>query len=552
MSGALWGASLLRVGHNKDQMGKATESTGAISLILFGVGLLTVACGLTKEEHGVTSTGGGQSATGAGGSGAAGAARPGAAGAGAAGAAGASAAGAAGDVNVVCPTEQAVDVLSPSADCHVEEREIDAAFTCELDPCPITRALDLVGWPVPRDASMAVTADTTMVVVGAQRMTVGAAGASVEDVAWLGHPLTAADEQGNSWLFGRTIPDQTNLLPLDITAVRETEGRWMGSTVAATIGAPPASVLSGVVIVDDSLGYLVFLDGAGEIPHLVTWDGSCWTDERLVAEPSTQPRWGHVSVVVQIDNDQRPWVAWQVPEIDIRSLYLRGPDGDTQSLMEFPLDSDERYDIPRLRLLARGLEGTSESAALAVRYRDGIHLLTRTDEAVSGEPGSGWLERVLADSARGGVTGECPTADEQYEVDPCSGLTSCTEQLSDTSHGFGLARTESGRTFAAWVVYSSEASFALEEDMPGGEMFISYCRRTETAGLATADLVVARLTETEPVLTRFRFDASSAVQAGDYPVNMAARGETLLVAAMLSGGAGRRLTYLEIDSRLLP
>jgi hypothetical protein len=88
--------------------------------------------------------------------------------------------------------------------------------------------------------------------------------------------------------------------------------------------------------------------------------------------------------------------------------------------------------------------------------------------------------------------------------------------------------------------------------MPGGEMFISYCRRTETAGLATADLVVASLTETEPVLTRLRFDASSAVQAGDYPVNMAARGETLLVAATLSSDAARRLTYLEIDSRLLP
>jgi hypothetical protein len=88
--------------------------------------------------------------------------------------------------------------------------------------------------------------------------------------------------------------------------------------------------------------------------------------------------------------------------------------------------------------------------------------------------------------------------------------------------------------------------------MPEGEMFISYCRRTETAGSGTADLVVARLTEAEPVLTRFRFDASSAVRAADYPVNMAARGETLLVAATLSSDAARRLTYLEIDSRLLP
>jgi len=304
---------------------------GTISVTLVGVGLLTLACGLTEEEHGVASTGRGQSAAGAGGSD----------GAGAAGteAAGAAGAGAAGDVTVVCPTEQAVDVLSASTDYRLEEREIDPAFTCELDPCPITRALDLVGPAspsVPRDASMAVTAETTMVLSGAQRMTVGAAGASADDVSWLSYTLTAADEQGNSWLFGRTIAGQTNPLPMGITAVRETEGRWMASTVAASADAAPDAELSGVVMVDDSLGYLIYLDGAGEIPHLVTWDGSCWTDETLVAEPRSLLRAGRVSAVVQIDHDQRPWVAWQAPDSDSRWLYLRGPDGDTQSLMAYP------------------------------------------------------------------------------------------------------------------------------------------------------------------------------------------------------------------------
>ncbi len=43
-------------------MGKTTERMGTISVTLVGVGLLTLACGLTEEEHGVTSTGGGQSA----------------------------------------------------------------------------------------------------------------------------------------------------------------------------------------------------------------------------------------------------------------------------------------------------------------------------------------------------------------------------------------------------------------------------------------------------------------------------------------------------------
>jgi hypothetical protein len=85
-----------------------------------------------------------------------------------------------------------------------------------------------------------------------------------------------------------------------------------------------------------------------------------------------------------------------------------------------------------------------------------------------------------------------------------------------------------------------------------GEMPIYYCRRTETDGLGTADLIVARLTEAEPAVTRFRFDAGSAVRAADYPAIMEARGETLLVAASLSGDASRSMTYLEIDSSLLP
>jgi hypothetical protein len=187
-----------------------------------------------------------------------------------------------------------------------------------------------------------------------------------------------------------------------------------------------------------------------------------------------------------------------------------------------------------------------------VRYDDGIHLFTYDRNPVSGQPDAGWLERILQGSARGGTTGDCPSEDRWYDSNPCSGLTSCTEQLGDTSEGFGLARTESGRSFASWVAYSSQGSYTLTEEVYWGEMPVAYCSRFEAGGSGTADLVVARLTEAEPVLTHFRFDTGSALPARDYLVAMAARGETLLVAAMLSGDPTRALTYLELDSRLLP
>jgi hypothetical protein len=79
-----------------------------------------------------------------------------------------------------------------------------------------------------------------------------------------------------------------------------------------------------------------------------------------------------------------------------------------------------------------------------------------------------------------------------------------------------------------------------------------YCRWTETSGTGTADLVIARLTGSEPILTHFRFVMSSAVMYLTNDVLMVARGDTLVVAAYLSGDTVPTLTYLEIDSNLLP
>ena len=64
--------------------------------------------------------------------------------------------------------------------------------------------------------------------------------------------------------------------------------------------------------------------------------------------------------------------------------------------------------------------------------------------------------------------------------------------------------------------------------------------------------MVARLTDAEPILTHFRFVMGGVVRSLINDVAMVARGDTLVVAADLSGETVPTLTYLEINSNLLP
>jgi hypothetical protein len=155
---------------------------------------------------------------------------------------------------------------------------------------------------------------------------------------------------------------------------------------------------------------------------------------------------------------------------------------------------------------------------------------------------SGQGGQASSDAGRGNA-GSAGAAGRQNRLCP-------TEQATDLLSVSADCRiVERGSDTAATC---GGAPYALQERVDRGEMLISYCLRSETGGSGTADLVLARLTDAEPVLSHFRFDTESAVPAGDYPVAMAARGETLLVAAMLSGDAQHVLTYLEIDSSQLP
>jgi hypothetical protein len=200
------------------------------------------------------------------------------------------------------------------------------------------------------------------------------------------------------------------------------------------------------------------------------------------------------SIVLAVDDQKQPWVAWSY-----NSLYLRGPNGNTQDLLASS-DADAATDVfaPR-RLLPGGLDGKAPFPIVVTGASDGVRLYSRNSTT-----DTNWRSIVLPATAESGSTGaECPSEDLTNDCgqDPCLGSTSCTAQLTATGSGFDLVRTQSGRTFAAWVVYSSAGSYALNKVWEGGEMPECYCGWTETSGTGTADLVLMHLTESGPLLS---------------------------------------------------
>ncbi len=542
-------------------MGTNQLASPPLVLTLFSLFSLS-ACGGQASPERQSSTGGGTGGSpahqgSAGGqvpSGAGGAAGAGAV-AGTGGVAGAGVAGTAG-ISLVCPVEQKVGAPTLSKDCQIAARPIDPALTCGGTDCAITKALDLTCADLPDKPWLSATADGAVVMVTtddselkvlARLMVVEAAGSRVQDVPALANPTRwdsiysirnsafSSNSSGAKWLFAGQAPG--------IDALRGTDAGWARATVVSSHDPNYGVVLTDVSMVDDGLGYLTYSTWFDTEQHLATWDGSCWTDQAFASTKA----W---STVVGTDAERRPWVAWNSSTSSGDSpLYLRSPSGDTQNLLANVTGDAPLSEAP-LRLLPGGLHGTAAFPAVAAKFRDGIRVLSRNSTT-----DSGWLSLVLPESAYFPGTSDCPSVPISSEHGGhCSGMVTCNMQRTGAVSGFDLARTQSGTVFAAWVRYSSEGTYALQETATGsGEMPSYTCSQTETSGSGTAELVVARLTEADPILTHFRFDLGGAVSSplSRYVV-MAARGDTLVVAAYLNGDIIPTLTYLEIDSNLLP
>ncbi len=449
-----------------------------------------------------------------------------------------------------CAPDTKIAAPTASKDCALSVRNIDPLITCGQAECAVRKALDLTCGTLPGSASLSATTDRTSLFsitynpddnsAKARLMTVTATESQVEDVSAINQATLSSyqvtqssmssSSSGKRWFFAS---DYRSLL-----TIRETNDGWVRSSIPIKQNSGP---YLDARMVDDDTGYLTYaMDFEDYAPHLVTWNGSCWTD-RKVAE-----RGRPASTVLAVDEKKQPWLAWFYGD---EVLYLRAPGGDTQNLLTNLIGSAPAVTLTwPLRLLPGGLDGTTPFPLVAVGSSDGVRLFTRQIM----EPG--WRSTRLPDPPAIGTTqSDCPSASPSpdYSADPCLGQTSCTARLT-ASAGFDLARTQSGRTFAAWVVYSSQGTYGLEKAWTGGELPLTYCQWKETSGTGTAELVLMRLTEAEPILSHFRFDMGGAILGSPREVRIAARGDTLLVAAQLGGSKVPTLTYIEIDSTLLP
>jgi hypothetical protein len=405
------------------------------------------------------------------------------------------------------------------------------------------------------DAGISATTDGAVVVVRTndsskgttlpRLMTVKATDSRVEDLADDALPFSSIrssaasiDASGQNWFFAG---DGNGT----VIAAHGSDAGWTRAAVLpASLTGDLGADLTSANMVDDQQGFFTYSRIGDQTPHLVTWDGSCWTDQ-AIGKPKVE------SMVVAADAAKQPWVAWiSTQESGADALLVRSPNGDTQDLLA-NVKIDARVAGKTIRLLPGGLDGTAAVPTVAARFADGIRVISSSQQSESG-----WLSLLLTESepvAAG--TNDCTAvgSPEFGNLDACAGVNTCSGQRSGASAGFGLVRTQSGSVFAGWVNYSGQGTFAPKAICYGsGEMgSMCYCGYTETSGTGTADLVVARITESEPIVAHFPFDMGGTAWV-DSTVSMAARGDTLVVAAYLSDQTVPTLTYVEIDSKLLP
>lgn len=466
-----------------------------------------------------------------------------------AGGGGAGGAGTAGLGDRVCTTEATIPEPNAARGCHIEPRPIDPASTCAKAPCPITKALDVSCESHLDRLSLSATIDGAVSLwsnqldtleARARLLMVTASDHRVEEVPPRPNPdleftdyvgmssALSVSASGTRWLFAGS--------PRGITILRGKDAAWTG----AKIHSSSDLLLLDAKMDDDRFGHIAYQERGVWTPRLASWDGSCWTD-RSVGDT------GAATVVVDTDAQRRLWLGWvSYDRLGNRSLHLRHPDGHSRSL---DLSNDGPSDGAPLRLLPGGLDGLADSPALLARFKNGIRVVSEDPASPSG-----WLSLTVPES---GIpytgTNDCPSTVPTFEYSPdlCAGKTTCTVQASGVGTGFGLARTQSGAVFAAWVEYVSEGTYALAMRC-SGELARCACEMSQLGGTGTAKLVVARLTGAAPTLSRFAFPLSSAVSSLQVDLAMVARGETLVLAGYLSGDLAPTMTYLEIDSQQLP
>jgi hypothetical protein len=147
--------------------------------------------------------------------------------------------------------------------------------------------------------------------------------------------------------------------------------------------------------------------------------------------------------------------------------------------------------------------------------------------------------------------------------------------------GFGIARTTSGRVYVAWLAAEGESTYSLSQQQTGGGVGICplapglpaaavaipvgdggvggvpmvapqcFCTRTLMSSRGTISIVLTRVDGAAPV-EALRVQLDAGAEPHGQGLELASRGNTLLVVASNATGNDARLRYLEVDTTKLP
>ena len=447
---------------------------------------------------------------------------------------------------MVCPVPVSRGMATASSTCSISSLVVDPATVCAGSAtCPIGKAYALrcssFGYG-PWLAPSGTTGASILLATNnpsTQIFTIGAgATARVDDVPMLTKAIHSlgVDRSGTRTIFTSEQPA--------LSRYRETANGWSSDDASTVVGTDQALLSEGRAI-DDTHAFAAYHNLGDYFPRLARRNGACWQSTVLANTPI-------VSMGMDIDATDRPWVAWIAGATNGIALSLVSPDGTT--FVPWSTTKHEELSFwDRPIVLAGGLTGTSPFPALATLRSDGLHVVTPdADTAV-------WTDRIVPGSARAGYSGNCPGQVSTGAA--CQGLTTCSGHIAGALPGFGMVRTASGRAYAAWLEVESDTTYSLALSSPScttGGPIPCMCLASPTSTNRTMTMVVARVNNAatpSSAIRRFPLDTAAALPTTFpqiFSLVLAARGNTLLAVASVTSSPEHQLRYYEIDSAQLP
>lgn len=308
--------------------------------------------------------------------------------------------------------------------------------------------------------------------------------------------------------------------------------RGLGWTQEAglSVGASSQALPRDARVLSDR-AYVGYVDLADYLPRLARFQAGAWHTQALSQQ---------AAMAVGLDAETatgRPWLAWAERE-RASGTRLELSDGDRRFEVWRHADVDVMSFWQGLRVLAPAPNAVAALPTLAIQASDAVHVLRPLGDST-------WQDQALEASALASTDGDCNSL---LGASSCGGRASCTLERHGAANGLGLARTASGRVFAAWLNLDTTASYALSFSAVDAACYGAF-----SSQCGTEEIVLVELDPLQPsarVVQRFPISVAGGRSSLDPRLALAARGEHVLLAAALDANDSR-VVYLDLDTSAL-